>query len=65
MPSRTVERLTPNCFTSSASVPIGSPGRMLPARIRRSIASATSLYADVELMRWNFSGAPDNFQLSA
>ena len=42
MPSRTVERLTPNCFTSSNSVPTLSPGRSRPVRILRSIASATS-----------------------
>jgi hypothetical protein len=39
MPSRTVERLTPNCLTSSDSVPIGSPGLSRPDRILRSIAS--------------------------
>src|SRR4051812_6513446 len=55
MPSRTVERFTPNCFTSSASVPRGSPGRITPARIRCSIASATSRYAGVALIRRNFS----------
>jgi len=38
----TVDRLTPNWRTSSDSVPIGSPGRMRPLKILRSIASASS-----------------------
>src|SRR5690606_34641349 len=58
MPSRTVERLTPNCLTSSASVPSGSPARSSPERMRFSIASATSRYAGVVRMRG--SGLPGN-----
>src|ERR1044071_8504166 len=60
MPSRTVERFTANCVTSSASVPSGSPGRRRPDTMSRSMASATCRYAGVELMRENFGSSFGN-----